>query len=54
MEVLEQPRGRTPVLNVNAQRDKHHANVSKQIMLLADVDIAPSHGTDYMTGKCFS
>ena len=41
MEVLEQPGGGTPALNVMAIRD--HANVSKQ-MLLADINISLPHG----------
>ena len=44
-EVLEQPGGGTPV-NVVAIRDQCHAKVSKQRMLLADVDVAPPHATD--------
>ena len=43
-EVSEQPRGGTTALNVKAIRDRRHANVSKQITLLADVDVAPLHG----------
>ena len=45
-EVLEQPRGGTPVHNVMAISDQCHANISKQTTLLADVDIALPHGTD--------
>ena len=44
MEVLEQP-GVPPLFNIMAIRDQHHANISKQRMLLAGVDIAPPHGT---------
>ena len=44
MEVLEQPRGRTPVVNIKAIRD-HHANISKQRTLLADVDVALPQAT---------
>ena len=40
-EVLEQPRGGTPTLNVMALRDQLDANVSKQRTLLADIDFAP-------------
>ena len=44
-EVLEQPIGGTPALNVMAIRGKSHANVSKQNgMLLASVDVAPPQG----------
>ena len=46
MEVLEQPRGGIPALNVMAICDWRHTNVSKQRTLLADVDVAPPHGTD--------
>ena len=42
--ILEQPRCRTPALNVMAIRDERHANVNKQRTLLADVDIAPPQG----------
>ena len=31
---------------VKAIRDQRHSNLSKQITLLADVDVAPSHGSD--------
>ena len=48
-EVLEQPGGGTPALNVMAIRDQRHANVSKQRTLFADADVAPHHGS----GKCF-
>ena len=41
-EVLEEPGGGTPALNVMAIRD--HANVSKQITLFADVEVATTHG----------
>ena len=40
-EVLEQPRGGTPALKIMAIRDQRHENVSKQRMLLTDVDVAP-------------
>ena len=43
-EVLEQPRGETPVLNVMAIRDQRRANVSKQRTLLLDVDVALPQG----------
>ena len=42
-EDSEEPRGGTPTLNVNAIRDRRHANVSKQRTLLAHVDVAPPH-----------
>ena len=45
-EVLEQPGGGIPALNVKAIRDQRHANVSKQTPLLADVDVALPYGTD--------
>ena len=56
MDLLEQPRGGTPVLNVMTICDQRHANISKQTMLLADVDIArpQQHELDHMNGKCFS
>ena len=41
-DVFEKPGGGTHVLNVMAIQ--HHANVSKQGTLLADVDVAPLHG----------
>ena len=44
-EVSEQPRGKTPTLNVMVIRDQRHANVSKQRTLLEDVDVAPPQGT---------
>ena len=44
-EVLEQPGAGTPVLIFMAISDQFHANVSKQRRLLADVDVAPPHGT---------
>ena len=44
MEVLEQPEGGTPALNIMAIRDQCHANVSKQRTLLADANVAPHHG----------
>ena len=55
MEVLVQPGGGSPALNRSWRRDQRHANTSKQRMLLADADIAPSHvlGPDHMTDKCF-
>ena len=43
MEVPEQPRGGTSMLNVKAIRDLCHTKVSKQRKLLADVDVAPPH-----------
>ena len=49
MEVLEQPGGGTPALNVMVIRDQRHANVSKQRMLLADADDAPHHGSAPIT-----
>ena len=48
-EVLEQPEGGTPALNVMAIRDQRHANVSKQRALLADTDVAPHHGSAPIT-----
>ena len=48
-EVLEQPVGGTPALNVIAIRDQRHANVSKQRTLLADADVAPYHGSAPIT-----
>ena len=42
-EVLEQPRGGTPALNVMAIHDQRHANVNKQRTLLADADVALHH-----------
>ena len=47
-EVLEQPGGGTPALNIMAIRDQRHANVSKQKTLLADTD-APHHGSAPIT-----
>ena len=44
-EVSEQPRGETPTLNVMAIRDQRHANVSKQRILLEDIDVALPQGT---------
>ena len=44
-EVLEQPGDGPPALNVMAISDQRYANVSKQMTLLADVDVAPPHGT---------
>ena len=40
-EVSEQPRGKTPALNVMEIYDQGHANVSKQRTLLVDVEVAP-------------
>ena len=48
-EVLEQPGGGTPALNVMAICDQRHANVSKQRTLLADADVAPHHGSAPIT-----
>ena len=48
-EVSEQPRGETPALNVMMVRDQRHADVSKQRMLLEDVDVAPLQGAAYIT-----
>ena len=48
-EVLEQPGGGTPALNVMAIRDQRLTNVSKQRTLLADADVAPHHGSVPMT-----
>ena len=45
MEILEQTGGRTPALNVMVIHDQCHANVGTQITLLADVNVAPPHGT---------
>ena len=45
MEVLEQPGGGTPTLNVMVIRDQGHANVSKQGTLFADVNVVPPQGT---------
>ena len=54
-DVLEQPGGGTPVLNVMAIHDQPHANVSKRRTLLADADVVPPrHSLDHMTSKCFS
>ena len=55
-EVLKKPGGGTPALNVMAIRDQGHANVSKQRMLLADVDVTTfkGRGLDRMPGKCFA
>ena len=53
-EVSEQPRGETPTLNVMEIRDQRHANVSKQITLLVDVDVAPPQGRDHMSRQCFA
>ena len=49
MEVLEQPGGANPMLNVMAIRDQCVTNVSKQRMLLADGDVAQHHSTDLIT-----
>ena len=55
MEVLEQPGGGTPTLNVMAICDQRHAKVSKQRTLFADANVAPPHGlAPIKTGKCFS
>ena len=43
-EVLEEPGGGIPTLNVMAIREQRHANVSKERTLLADTDVAPPHG----------
>ena len=43
-DVSEKPRGETPILNVMAMRDQHHANISKQRTLLVDGDVAPPQG----------
>ena len=51
-EVLEQPWGGTPTLNTMAIHDQchaNHANVSKQITIMADVDVAPLHDMVYIT-----
>ena len=48
-EVLEQPGGGTPAINVMAIRDQRHTNVSKQRTLLADADVAPRHGSAPIT-----
>ena len=48
-DVLEQPGGGTPALNVMAIRDQRHSNVSKERMLLADADVAPHHGSAPIT-----
>ena len=40
-EVLEQPGGGFPALNVMEIRDRRHANVCKQRTLQADVGVAP-------------
>ena len=48
-EVLEQPGGGTPSLNVMTIHDQRHANVSKQRTLLADADVAPHHGSAPIT-----
>ena len=45
-EGLGQPGGGTPALNFMAICDQRHTNVSNQRTLLADVDVAPPHGTD--------
>ena len=42
MEVLEQPGGRFPVLNIMEICDRHHTNVCKQRMLQGDIDVAPT------------
>ena len=48
-EVLEQPGIGTPAFNVMAIREQRHANVSKQLTLLADADVAPHHGSAPIT-----
>ena len=48
-EVLEQPGGGTPAPIVMTIRDQRHANVSKQITLLADFDVTPPHSTAWIT-----
>ena len=48
-EVLAQPGGGIPALNVMAIRDQRHANVSKQRTFLADADVAPHHGSASIT-----
>ena len=48
-EVLLQPGGGTPARNVMAIRDQRHANVSKQRMLLADVDVTMHKGAAQIT-----
>ena len=40
-DVLEQPGGGTPALNVMAIRDQRYSNVSKERTWLADADVAP-------------
>ena len=49
-EVLEQPGGGTPALNVIAIRDQRHANVSKKRTLRCSISRL---GPDLITGKCF-
>ena len=39
-EVLEQPEGGTPILDVMAICDRHHTNASKQRTLLDDVNFS--------------
>ena len=48
-EVLEQPGGGSPALNVMAIRDQRHANVSKLRTLLAYAGVAPHHGSAPIT-----
>ena len=43
-KVLEQQGGGTPVLNVMVILEQHHANISKQRRIFADINIAPPHG----------
>ena len=56
-EVLEEPRGGTPMLNVIAIRDQRYANVSKPRTNVAGWRwhcSAARRAIDHMTGKCFS
>ena len=39
-EVMEQPEGGTPALNVMEIRDRRNTNASKQRKLLGDVDVS--------------
>ena len=43
-EVLEQPANESPVHNIVEILEWRHANVDKQRMLLADVDVTPPRG----------
>ena len=45
-EGLKHLGGGTPALNAMAIRDQRHTHVSKQRTLLADVEVAPPHGTN--------